>query len=290
MTVSTKVLRTSGLADPGDYVIGRGKVYFASVDTNGYPLEYRDLGNCPDFKITVASTKVEHQSSRSGLKTTDKEIVVQQTVSFSFALDEINFDNLALFMSGTVATDRSQANTAVVGVNNVWLSGKGRWYDLFNVADLTAAYPPASDPFAKRIYNVNTGVTPTVKVHGAGSNLTVNTDYTFDFEQGRIFIPTTSSVTGTEKLDVSFTPVTSTVEEVRSLTRSSVQGALRFEQINPVDSETTIYQFHGVTLAADGDFSLIGDDFSKIGFTGKAEAREAISPNSPTLTINHVHT
>jgi len=87
------------------YQLGKGVVYFNQKDTStGLYTGERDLGNAPAFTFNTAIEKLEHYSSRGGLRAKDKEIISQITPGVSFTLDEINKENLALLTLGDIAT------------------------------------------------------------------------------------------------------------------------------------------------------------------------------------------
>lgn len=285
---------STGQAQPNHYNLGRGIVYAGTRDaTTGLPLEFRDLGNCTEFNVSLSKEQLDHFSSRSGLKVIDKAVVLSQSMALSFTLDEMNFDNLALFLSGS-RTTRSAPNldyTALAPNSNVWLAAsnhKGRWYDLYEGLDLSAAYPPAADPMTKRVYNVSsTGLV--VTVHG-GAALTLNTDYVLDNVMGRLFIMPNSGVAAGAKLDVKFKTIHTsalTVEEVSGLSQSSVQVALKFISENAsYNSAKVQYQFHKVTLSSSGDLGLISDQYSTMKFEGKAEKDELVDANFPVMRVS----
>jgi len=80
-----------------NYTLGKGVVFFDQKDqATGELTGERDLGNAPAFSFNIALEKLEHFSSRGGLKAKDKEIISQITPGLSFTLDEINKENLAL--------------------------------------------------------------------------------------------------------------------------------------------------------------------------------------------------
>ncbi len=78
-----------------NYTLGKGVVYFDQLIDSVYQGE-RDLGNAPAFTFSIALEKLEHYSSRGGLRAKDKEIISQITPAVAFTLDEINKENLAL--------------------------------------------------------------------------------------------------------------------------------------------------------------------------------------------------
>jgi hypothetical protein len=59
-----------------------------------------DLGNCPKFSFTPEIETLEHFSSREGVKTRDKKVVISQKASLSLELDEITVENLELALLG----------------------------------------------------------------------------------------------------------------------------------------------------------------------------------------------
>ncbi len=244
----------TGKANTDDYNVGRGKVYFASLDANGIPNGYRFLGNAPEFSLSVETETLEHQSSTGGLRVTDREVVISQQVNLSLTLDELNFEDVSLFFSGTATTfDNSTASAAtpVDGTDNLVVTEQGRWYDLYT----NAGGKPTTDSSGSRIYDIG-GVTVTGGASGTDP-ATLGTDYEIDAKMGRIFI-----VDGSTVLDVANSPhsidiaqnvgAVSTVDEVRALTQTAVKGALKFISENPANEDfQTEYQFHQVSLVAE---------------------------------------
>lgn len=279
-------INPTGTANTNDYNLGRGKVYFASLDANGLPTGYRFLGNSPQFNISTSVETLEHFSSQAGLRTLDKKVVVQQTVNFNFQLDELNFDNLAMFMSGDTDTP---TNAAVAGftIYTMVAAGTiqlGHWYDIRNSAGL-------------RAYDIDAADLTIATTNGTPVPLVLNTDYTVDETQGRIFILSTSTVAATaianaEGLTVVLAAKAEAldVEIVRALIDSQIEGALKFIGSNPAnDGKEVEYQFHKVSVQADGDLALIqANDWSTLGFSGAAEQNTDASADSPTLTITNI--
>lgn len=274
-------INETGLPNTDDYNLGRGILYFAPLDTDGTPLGYRDLGNAPEFSISVETETLEHQSSRAGLKVTDKEVLISQKVSLSLTLDEINFENLAALLSGTAHGGSTYTNPAVAGFAEIagFIASVelGRWYDL-------------EDSSGTRVYDIQTPAGVTLEV--GATPLVQDTDYTLDAEMGRVFFLTTATnVAENDTIDYTQAAdaTSKTVDEVRALTQTAVLGALKFIAQNPASNDkVTEFQFHKVSLKAEGDFSLIGDEFSTMQFTAVAEQNTAADADSPTVTIRTV--
>lgn len=274
---------TTGLPNTEDYNLGRGIIYFAPLDANGKPVAYRDLGNAPEFNVTIETETLEHESSREGLKVVDKEVIIKQGVALSFSLDEVNDENLAMVLSGSQST---HTNAAVAGFAEYVMIPdgkleKGRWYDIVNST-------------GERAYDIGT---LTVKTNeGTPVTLVLNTDYKVDTEMGRIFFLSTSTAVATSiaagkgiKVTLAARAGAHGVDEVRALTTASVIGALKFVSANAAaDGRKRELQFHKVTLKAEGDLGLISDDWTQMRFTAKAERNEGADSDSPTLTIRTV--
>jgi len=275
-------LNTTGLPDTSLYNLGRGRLYAAILDsTTGLPGDdgWRDLGNAPEFNTSLDTETLKHQSSRIGLKVTDKEVVISQEVSVSFQLDELSAQNLALFLSGTATagtvnpTVAGFALTVFCTVAPDFSAIGGRWYNILSPAGVQAVdLLPANVTIT-----TDTGGTPVVLVLG--------TDYDLDAKNGRVFIRAAASVTA--GLDIAVTvaataAAAATFDEVEALTGTNPAMALLFIGVNPADNDKeTAYTFHQLSLKSEGDLAGIGDEWTVMGYTATAEANVA----GKTLTI-----
>jgi len=101
-------------SSPENYTLGKGVVYFNRKDSvTGLSSGERDLGNAPAFSFNVALEKMEHFSSRGGLKAKDKSIISQITPACAFSLDEITAENLSLLTLGDIETVTQTAGSVV---------------------------------------------------------------------------------------------------------------------------------------------------------------------------------
>jgi hypothetical protein len=87
-----------------NYHIGKGIVTFKEQGSAGTAV---DLGNAPSFVYTPTIEKLEHFSSREGVKTKDFTAVTQVGATIKLTLDEITAENLAIFMLGELGTPTS---------------------------------------------------------------------------------------------------------------------------------------------------------------------------------------
>lgn len=279
-------VNTTGKPSTQDLVLGRGALFFAALDpTTKKPLGFRHLGNCTAFAVNVTSELLEHFSSRTGVRSVDREIILSQKFGITLTLDEINFQNLALFTSGTAtkavtnpaATD---VGTATPGTTEIKISDaayKGFNYDLVNSV-------------GARLFDLNaTGLT--VKSHAStlasAATLVENTDYEVDRKWGTIHLLSTGS-THTDGNDLWFsydtdgTGTEQPFDRVDFLNQTSISGFLRFKMINAANSDKQmLIDLHSVNLKADGDLTLISDEYVSMTLVGSAERNEVGYPTSP---------
>ncbi len=268
---------TTGLPNTSDYHIGRGSLYFANIDGNGKPVAYRHLGNAPEMTITIETEKLPHTSSLSGLKVIDKEVVVSQKMTVSVSLDELNFENLKEFFSGT--QNAAPTNSAIAGFTEYSMIAsvkKARSYDIVNASGV-------------RAYDV-ISANLTVKKSVGPVTLVLGTDYTVDEKMGRIFILSTGVVLvdgDAVLVTLVAQPAAKPLSEVQALVTTPIAGALKFIEQNPANADAqTEWQFHKIALSAEGDLSLISDDYGVLQLTGVAESNvTGGGATSPFLTI-----
>jgi hypothetical protein len=268
---------TTGTPNVDDYNLGRGIVYVSEL-TAGLPGAWRDMGNAPEFNMNVETETLEHRSSRTGLAEIDKEVTISKKVSISFQLDEINAENLAEFLSGE---KDSFVNPTVAGVaeqvakfTNVEL---GKWYDL-----TTAAGVRAMDLLAANL--------TLEKDDAVDVALVLDTDYELDLEFGRVFLKSTAvNIAAGDDMNVTIAPTAAAdtpIRRINALTQTERLVAIKFISDNPANNGKRVeYNFHKVSLKADGDFALIGDDWSKIGYSGVLQKNLLADADSPYLTI-----
>ena len=79
-----------------NYYIGKGKISFKAV---GESL-YRDLGNVTTFELTPNLTKLDHFSSREGVKKKDRAVVTEKAMTVRIVTDEWDTENVRLALLG----------------------------------------------------------------------------------------------------------------------------------------------------------------------------------------------
>jgi hypothetical protein len=272
---------TAGTHGTTDYRLGRGKAYF-SLNSSGVPVAYRDLGNVVELNLTVDKETLEHLCTREGTKEVDKVTTLTRKVTISsLVLDELNFENLAMFLAGSATTAANAASTGVAVPNgNLTVTEQGRWYELYS----GATGQPSSDPQGSRLYDIGS-----VSIEGeSGTAMVEGTDYTVNSVWGLIFvIEGGAMVAGDYNVTIAANAsAAATVDVVKALDSGDLVGSLKFIEENPASSnQQTEWQFHQVNLAASGDLPLIGDEWTQATLSGTAEKNVTADPDSPTVTI-----
>lgn len=82
--------------DPLQYYIGKGVVSWTPAGGTK-----RDLGNVPTFEFSPNLEKLEHKSSRTGVSTTDRTIILSKGGTVRIVLEEWTAENLAMALLGT---------------------------------------------------------------------------------------------------------------------------------------------------------------------------------------------
>lgn len=91
-------------ADIQNYTIGKG---IASFKKTG-EASFRDLGNCPAFEFTPTAETLDHFSSRTGVKSKDRSVVVSLEGELKITMEEFTVENLALALMGNIDEDSSE--------------------------------------------------------------------------------------------------------------------------------------------------------------------------------------
>ena len=94
------------------YKVGRGSLLFALRNDDGSYDGYRRLGNAPGFTVNIESENLTHESSETGLAERDLDIPLRITRSGTITIDNLNAENLGIFLGATVE-DLSQTSTTV---------------------------------------------------------------------------------------------------------------------------------------------------------------------------------
>ena len=95
-----------------NYYIGKGIVSFKKSGDS----TYRDLGNATIFEFAPNITKLDHFSSRTGVKTKDRSVVTEKSGTINLTLEEWTIENLQLALLGDQPEAISSGNNKVFNI------------------------------------------------------------------------------------------------------------------------------------------------------------------------------
>lgn len=253
-----------------EYVLGRGKVYFARFTSGQTPGPFRYIGNTPEFNLTIESETLDHFSSDEGIREKDDSVALEVTRSGSMICDDINRDNVALFFFGTTAT----VVTSALTTQQEDFSGANQG-DVFQIGLTTSN-------------RVGTRLLENFSITGTGGTPTyvLDTDYSVDLARGMFHIIEGGGIADGTDIEVHFDIDASTQEQVVSGSEP-VEGAMRLLESNPKGADNDWFLPY-VKVTPNGDFALKGDEWRQIPFSIEAlkpSTGEAIYVNGqPTAT------
>jgi hypothetical protein len=254
------------------YLGGGGKVFLAALQEDGTPGAFRKVGNTPEFTITVNTESYEHNSTQDGAPAQDLSVITDSGASVGFTLENFSAENLALFLLGEAS---EYTNPGIAGFTGGTLCADGAlealgYYQILDTND---------DP----VFGITTtNAIDVATTNGTPVTLTEDTDYTVDANSGMVHVLDTAAVqtaiSGSEGLTVGLTAdvAATTVDLVTVLTDVEKDLVLKFQGINYGDAgKTTYYEFHKVSLAANGDANLISTEAAGMPMTGQVEVNDA---------------
>lgn len=109
-------------ANPLDYYVGKGAVSIKLTGDNNY----RDVGNVTQFEFTPEIEELEHFSSREGVRTLDRTVVLQTSGSLRMVMEEFSSANMAVALLGDVGSDGS-GRDAIEVYSNTQITGAVRF-------------------------------------------------------------------------------------------------------------------------------------------------------------------
>lgn len=105
---------TSGLTAP----TGTTASTTDGTATSAYQ-DWVDIGNCPVFEFNPETTKLEHYSSRSGIKERDLTVITEKKGTLNITMDEWSTTNIALAVLGTTTGTSGSSVTEIFDSTSV---------------------------------------------------------------------------------------------------------------------------------------------------------------------------
>jgi hypothetical protein len=99
----------------GNYVVGRGIGYIKLIPPSLNPdADYVDCGNITEFTFQVKPTRLEHFSSRVGVRKKDMVVVTELAASLTMILEEFTARNLGFACLGMSSSSPPGTQTVTI--------------------------------------------------------------------------------------------------------------------------------------------------------------------------------
>lgn len=92
--------------------IGKGIVKFMKRDD----VDFRDLGECPEFEFTMTVDPLDYFSSRSGIRTKVRTVTKEKSANLRIVMSELSADNLALYLMGEATADVTPGTSYTIDI------------------------------------------------------------------------------------------------------------------------------------------------------------------------------
>lgn len=238
------------------YFSGQGVIMVGRRDpVTGNPVGLRPVGNCPEMKLGVTTTVVEHKGSQDGQRATDARLQTELKVSCSITVENWNAQNLAEATRGSATkieagTSTNEAINAYPGLVSALRYTRIAGLVLKQDADTLVEY---TDGVAPWDYKLNAEAGSILLNDGVAAAYSAYTE--------------SSPVTDGDGLTATYTYAEQYL--VSALTRPLTENWLRFEGLNTLDENSPVvvdvFRFSNDPLK---ELALLSDTFGQFVIEG----------------------
>lgn len=239
-----------------DYIsTGGGKLYIQLWVNGVLSNDTSYFGITDEVTLTSAVDQIEHPNTETNVQRTDKKVAKKKTAMVKFTTAEVSPDMLARAFVGKVNTIAQTAQTAQPVT--ITSASKGFVYDIGYVAITALVVKDATDI----------------------TTYTLGTDYTYDANSGMIEILPGGTIADAADLHLTVTADAHSRLVMAALTDTTLEARLIFIS-DPQSGSKWKYTFKKVSIVAQGDIALKGEDFATIEFEGEALVDDSVTdPN-----------
>jgi len=180
-------------------LLGRGKVFFNRLSAAGVPTGYKFLGEVSKLELSTEDDVVEMRDHTVASTPVLKKVVRQRDGKVSLTFHEMDKENLALALMGSVSS-YTQANTAVTGEVLTTSVVKGHSYKTVNRQLITGGTlvvkQGASTLVLGTDYDVADAVTGLIHIKESSVTVTDGSTITIDYTKPAITAPGLARVVG----------------------------------------------------------------------------------------------
>lgn len=244
------------------YYSGQGSLLIAERNASGVPQGFVKVGNVPELSIDIETQTLEHKESESGQRLTDLLIVTEKKGKFTFKVENLSLDNLALGLWGTKATVTGATITDEALVIPAGSGGK-----FFNLAHMNLS-----------------GITSIDDTAGVGGVASVaGTDYNVNLATGTIEVLAGGNLAAGKTVYVTYAYL-DYVKLDSFMTSNAPERWMRFEGINTVDDKRVVIDIFKAQFEPLTGYGLLSDDVGAVDFKGSILADTTRTSGSKFFT------
>jgi hypothetical protein len=239
---------------PSNTLFGRGQIFFDRFDANGTDHgQFYSLGNCDSFAISTTTDEVDMTDYTQETSAVYNSAIKKTTVALKISGFEISVKNLGILLLGDQTSYTQTAHTAaaqsetLVPTAITGLLGSF-WRAPFRNVSAPTLVQGANTLVSGTDYEIFDAVAGVFRILPGGVTVVDSTVITYNY--------TAAAMTGATAQDV-----------VRAANTVNIKGKLLFLGKPATGPKMEVLAFN-VSLAPDGDFPLISDDFLKWSMKG----------------------
>lgn len=245
--------------------IAHGVSFWFQRDFTG---EYRELGDLVVDGVTLGPEFLDHRSYRFGINALRKRLLTQKNASMTMTLNEPNIRNLqrALF-AGDITS--SQTTTQLEGRHfPVRLDGTGTYVDLDNDAgESNFGAITIKEIFSETdVLNLTNLIAADLFPNTDGKVYFDSTDTGLD-EGDQVYVQYEKALTGLYKC------------EIFGSATASIEGAAKFQVLNPQGGVLQLWDIASVSLSPNGDLPYPLDGIQSIPMLATLQERSGTFGN-----------
>jgi hypothetical protein len=203
--------------------------------------KFRDVGNVPALRVSLATDTLQHKESRTGNRLVDLRLVRERSATITMTLENFSKANLQLLLQGTTTSVVSGSAS-----NETFATG-------LVVGDIVALL----HPFVSSVVVTDSAGSPAILVAG--------TDYTVDANSGMVTILNLGSYTQPFKAAYSYTET----DYVQMFKEATKERFLRFAGLNTANSnKPVVVELYRVIFDPAQNLDLINDELAQFELEG----------------------
>lgn len=223
------------------YLSFQGKIHIALI-TNGVAGALHEVGNMPDFQISISADQVEHHESQSGQRAKDFVLIKTTGVAFDGTLEEGTVQNLEYM-----------------------LSAKSKDTGIENISNVSLGTVNANDLIRLGKYNLSNFVL----VDSSANPVTVDpSKYDLDADFGTVKVKDVSGLV----MPLKYSAKSSAVTKIGLATDFTKEYLIFFKGINTADNSKVALTLWRTKKSPDMDFPMIHEELGKYKIKGEALA------------------